>query len=67
MDTAQILDGLRAQRERIDLAIASLEALNGTGVSHQTEKKTAKTAAHAVKSAKCFTYYSHCQEARHKR
>jgi hypothetical protein len=30
MDTAQILADLRAQRGRIDNAIAALEALNGT-------------------------------------
>jgi hypothetical protein len=33
MDTAQILADLRTQRDRINNAIAALEALNGTAVS----------------------------------
>jgi hypothetical protein len=44
MDTAQILNELRAQRDRTIAAIAAVEALNGAGI---TPAKTAtKTAAH---------------------
>ena len=49
MDTAQILADLRAQRDRIDAAIAAFEALGGTAAF------PAKTAAKpaAVKREDC--------------
>jgi hypothetical protein len=51
MDTAQILNELRAQRDRIDSAITALEALNGAAISPvKTNANAAKPAA--VKSAK---------------
>ena len=48
MDTAQILADLRAQRGRIDNAIAALEALNGTkprGNGHDLPTPLGKAAA----------------------
>jgi hypothetical protein len=48
MDTAQILTDLRAERDRINNAIAALESLDATAV---TPSKTAAKPA-AVKSAK---------------
>jgi hypothetical protein len=50
MDTVQILIDLRAQRERVDRAIAAVEALNGTGVL--TAKAATKAATPEEPSSK---------------
>jgi hypothetical protein len=44
MDTAQFLTDLRAQRDRINDAIAALEALTVNGISKPAAKYAAKTA-----------------------
>lgn len=48
MDTVQILIELRARRERIDLAIAALEALEKTAVHRPTANTVAKAASSAL-------------------
>lgn len=50
MDTKQFLKDLCAERDRINNAIAALEALNGTGLTQPTAKNAPAPAA--VKTAK---------------
>jgi hypothetical protein len=45
MDTSKILAELHAERERLNQAIAALEALNGTAVSSQLGRTTRRNAA----------------------
>jgi hypothetical protein len=45
MDTDLILADLRAERNRIDLAIIALEALNGTGARTTTTERQARPTA----------------------
>lgn len=47
MDTTKVIADLRAQRERLNQAIAALEALDGITVSHPTTKMAKKAAAPA--------------------
>jgi hypothetical protein len=51
MDTNKILADLRAQRERVNQAIAALEALNGTAVSGPKSKTPAKATKATVTKA----------------
>lgn len=50
MDVLRILAELHAERERIDQAIAVLEALNGTIVSRQSARKTNKKTSPMTRS-----------------
>ena len=43
MDTARLIRDLRAEKARIDRAIAALEALNGTGARSQSPQSAAPT------------------------
>lgn len=52
MDTAQILTDLRAERDRIDQAIAALEALNGTASSLAAKRSGVKFAKVATPGAR---------------
>jgi aspartate carbamoyltransferase catalytic subunit len=45
MDTSKILADLRAQRERVNQAIAALEALDGAAVSRQKATTSTKASA----------------------
>ena len=50
MDTAQILADLRAQRDRIDQAIAALEALDGSNGHFRQARSEATTRRHAERT-----------------
>jgi hypothetical protein len=53
MDTTKILTDLRAQRDRLNQAIAALESLNASASAPQASKSAAKTAiAATLKSAR---------------
>jgi hypothetical protein len=49
MDTSKILTDLRSERNRIDQAIAALEALNGTRASTHTTRRSFASTAPATK------------------
>jgi hypothetical protein len=48
MDTTKILTDLRAQRDRLNQAIAALESLNASASAPQTSKNAAKTSTAAA-------------------